>query len=191
MTEATGSQSQPASKSPWEQTWNDVKEAVTDVGNAVKEAVTPASSNPWDREWSKPVPPEKPRVVPPSRFDQVFDRLIGAESGGVHEKGGKLTTSGKGAEGLTQVMPRTGVDPGYGVKPLKDKSKEEYKRFGRDYLKAMLNEFDDDYEKALAAYNAGVGNVKFAIEKGGKKWKDHLPKKEETLPYIEKILRGK
>lgn len=134
-------------------------------------------------------PPIPRRKDAPNKFEEVFSRLITQESGGKHTDGsGKLTTSNKGAKGLTQVMPGTGVDPGYGVAPLKDQSSAEYKRFGKDYLKAMLSEFNGDYEKALAAYNAGVGNVKEAIEKGGKKWKDHLPKPSETLPYIEKIL---
>lgn len=62
MTEATGSQSQP-SKAPWEQAWNDVKTVVTDVGNTVKQAVTPSQGSPWERVWSSPTPPEKARTV--------------------------------------------------------------------------------------------------------------------------------
>lgn len=124
-----------------------------------------------------------------SKFDTVFNKLIGQESGGNHtDSSGNLTTSPKGAKGITQVMPNTGDDPGFGVDPIKDKSQSEYIRFGKDYLKAMLKEFDGDYEKALAAYNSGVGNVKKAIEDGGSKWKDKLPKKEETIPYINNIL---
>ena len=90
-------------------------------------------------------------------------------------------------------MPRTGANPGYGVKPLQNDSPEEYERFGRDYLSAMLREYKGDYEKALAAYNAGPANVNRAISRAraeGGDWKDYLPKPEETLPYIDKILSG-
>ena len=80
--------------------------------------------------------------------------LINQESGGDNS-----AVSPRGARGLTQVMPATGTDPGYGVKPLQNQSPEEFKRFGNDYLKAMLDKYDGDVPKALAAYNAGPGTV--------------------------------
>lgn len=146
--------------------------------------------------WEDGEPPPQivstPKPVKPkgdSQFETVFAKLIHAESKGQHtDASGKLTTSGAGAQGITQLMAKTAQDPGYGVKPVKDSSEKEYLRFGRDYLKAMLKEFGGDYEKALAAYNAGVGNVKKAVSRGGVSWKEHLPKREETLPYINKIL---
>ena len=88
------------------------------------------------------------------KADKLLPFLINQESGGNND-----AVSSKGARGLTQVMPATGVDPGYGVAPLKDQSPEEYRRFGKDYLVAMLNKYDGDVEKSLAAYNAGPGNV--------------------------------
>ena len=107
---------------------------------------------------------------------------------------GNLTTSPVGAKGVTQVMPKTARDPGYGVQPIKDDSHGEYVRFGRDYLTAMLKEFDGDYQKALGAYNAGAGNVKKALLKAAKAgdddWQAHLPKKSETVPYIRNIMKG-
>jgi hypothetical protein len=140
-----------------------------------------------------PVNEVAPRSSGNSKFETVFGRLTKQESGDTHmDASGKLISSVKGAKGITQVMPNTGDDPGFGVAPLKNKTKAEYLRFGRDYLQAMVTEFGGDYEKALAAYNAGVGNVKNAVEKGGANWKDYLPKKSETLPYIERILgKGK
>ena len=88
------------------------------------------------------------------KAEKLLPFLINQESGGNND-----AVSSKGARGLTQVMPETGVDPGYGVAPLKDQSPEEYRRFGKDYLVAMLNKYDGDVEKSLAAYNAGPGNV--------------------------------
>ena len=127
-------------------------------------------------------------------FERVFSQLKVAESGNRHvDASGKLITSKAGAKGITQIMPRTGANPGYGVKPLQNDSPEEYERFGRDYLAAMLREYKGDYEKALAAYNAGPANVNRAISRAraeGGDWKDYLPKPEETLPYIDKILSG-
>lgn len=188
MTEATGSQnqSQPANETaPWEQAWNDVKSGLSTIGSAMSDTFIPKSppkEEPWSQDWGNHTAPPKPKQTT-STFESVFNKLIGAESGGNNN-----AVSPKGAKGVTQVMPKTGVDPGFGVQPLQDTSESEYKRFGRDYLQAMLTEFNGDYEKALAAYNAGVGNVQKAIRKGGDDWKNHLPKPAETLPYIKKIL---
>ena len=94
---------------------------------------------------------------------QVMDALIQQESGGDHS-----AVSPKGARGITQVMPKTGTDPGFGVAPLRDQSEAEYRRFGEDYLTAMLDRYGGDLELALAAYNAGPGRAdQWAKESGG------------------------
>lgn len=85
--------------------------------------------------------------------DAVLPNLIQTES-----SGNPNAVSHKGAIGLTQVMPETAANPGYGVKPMQDNSPEEQKRFGRDYLAAMLKANGGDIHKALSAYNAGQGN---------------------------------
>lgn len=125
-------------------------------------------------------------------IDTVFQGLIKAESGGKHidEKTGKLITSSAGARGITQLMPKTAANPGYGITPVKDDSEEEYTRVGKAVLEKMYNKYGD-WELALAAYNAGVGNVDKARGKAdrfGGNWKDYLPKPSETLPYLDKIL---
>lgn len=169
-----------AAKKPWEE----AQEQASSVIQTVKKTV--GKLLPWE-EAAKPQPPKViTKAKYPDKFEEVFTKLIKQESGGKHEVNGKLLTSPVGAAGVTQVMPKTGVDPGYGVAPLKNKSKEEYIRFGRDYLKAMLGEFNGDYRKALAAYNFGPGSVKAAIEKAnGGDWLRHTPK--ETRDYVRNI----
>jgi hypothetical protein len=124
-------------------------------------------------------------------LDSVFGKLIQAESGGKQfDKSGNILTSNKGAQGITQVMPKTQKDPGFGVTPAKDNSEQELLRVGKEYLNAMYNKFNN-WEYAVAAYNAGPGNVEKAVtraKKEGKDWKTFLPKRSETLPYIDKIL---
>jgi hypothetical protein len=88
--------------------------------------------------------------------------------------------SGKGAEGPTQVMPDTGAQPGFGVKPLADDTWQEKVRLGADYLAAMIKEFNGDIRLGLAAYNAGPQAVKNA---GGDISK--LPR--ETQDYVRKV----
>ena len=170
------------------------------------ETKKPASgaSAPWlaniVNSWFPSAQAPQKKVMPVeegvSKFDTVFSRLVQAESRGKHiSEGGTLTTSPVGAQGITQLMPKTAKDPGYGIEPVRDQSEGEYLRVGRSYFKAMLTNFDGDYEKALAAYNAGSRNVRTAITKATKagdasKWREHLPRGKETNPYIDKIMKG-
>lgn len=121
-------------------------------------------------------------------FDTLYQKVIQAESRGKHRNAaGELTTSPVGAKGISQVMPKTGVDPGYGVAPLKDDSEKEYLRFGKDLLRAYTNELGGDVRKGVAAYNAGPGKVKTLITKHGEQgWESKLP--AETKKYLKTIL---
>lgn len=85
---------------------------------------------------------------------QLLPALIQQESRGRDD-----AVSNKGARGRTQVMPKTGADPGFGVKPMQNQTPQEYERFAEDYLTAMLDRYDGNPEAALAAYNAGPGAV--------------------------------
>lgn len=174
-----------------------------EVGVETKKPASGASA-PWlaniVNSWFPNAQAPQKKVMPAEetgdQFDRVFNRLIQAESRGKHVgEGGTLTTSPVGAQGITQLMPKTAKDPGYGIEPVRDQSEGEYLRVGRSYFKAMLTNFDGDYEKALAAYNAGSRNVRTAITKATKagdasKWREHLPRGKETNPYIDKIMKG-
>jgi hypothetical protein len=134
-------------------------------------------------------PPGKtatPVQIDEGQFNAVFDRLINVESGSLqYDKNGNLTESSKGALGITQVMPATAKKPGFGVAPLQNQTKEEYIRFGRDYLTAMVTKYNGDIKKALAAYNAGPGAIDKAIAKGGDNWIAYAPK--ESQDYVTKF----
>ena len=93
-----------------------------------------------------------PNATTEQIVSQIMPHLIQQESGG-----NPNAVSPKGARGLTQVMPATGRDPGFGVLPLQNDTPEENVRFGRDYLTAMVNRYPGRPDLALAAYNAGPG----------------------------------
>ena len=79
-----------------------------------------------------------------------------------------------GARGLAQLMPGTarelGVDPSDPFANLEG---------GARYLRAQMDRFGGDVEKALAAYNAGPGRV---IKSGG------IPRIRETQLYVSAIM---
>ncbi|HGY5195287.1 TPA: transglycosylase SLT domain-containing protein [Raoultella ornithinolytica] len=92
--------------------------------------------------------------------DTLLQAVFQQESGNRHRNSdGSLVTSPKGAQGAGQIMPPTGKDPGFGVKPLQDDSEQENRRFSGDYLGAMLKRYNGNQILALAAYNAGPGQV--------------------------------
>ncbi|HFE8995048.1 TPA: transglycosylase SLT domain-containing protein [Raoultella ornithinolytica] len=92
--------------------------------------------------------------------ESLLQAVFQQESGNRHRNAdGSLVTSPKGAQGAGQIMPPTGKDPGFGVKPLQDDSEQENRRFTGDYLGAMLKRYNGNQILALAAYNAGPGQV--------------------------------
>lgn len=103
--------------------------------------------------------------------EDIFLRLVGAESGW-----NTRAKSGAGAEGLGQLMP--GTAQGLGVTNPYDPVQNL--TGSARYLSQQLKRFGS-YDKALAAYNAGPGNVE---RYGG------IPPFKETQNYVKKILGG-
>ncbi len=87
----------------------------------------------------------------------------------------KTARSPVGAQGLMQLMPRTGR--WLGAKNLYDP--EQNVEAGVKYIRYLQHRFDGNLHKTIAAYNAGEGNVQ---RYGG------IPPFQETRSYVNKVL---
>jgi len=89
----------------------------------------------------------------------------------------KEAVSEKGASGLMQLLPSTAKE--LGVKNIFDI--EENIEGGTKYFKMLLEKYNGDVKKALAAYNAGFNNVD--------KYQD-IPPFVETQQFIKSVLKN-
>jgi hypothetical protein len=153
--------------------------------------------------------PATPTVAGPVAPEDIYNRMIQAESGGrqFNAQGGVLT-SPKGAMGVGQVMPSTAMQPGYGVTNIFDLAQQRgmpvaqrdeatarqllgneqlNREFGQNYYNAMQQRFPQDPNAAVAAYNAGPGRVGQNLQaNAGQLNTAQLP--NETQAYIQKVM---
>ena len=136
------------------------------------------------RDWGK----DESAVLPSySKFRNTFDSLIrqsadkhkinrGLVKAVIHTESGfnPQALSKPGAQGLMQLMPATADI--YGVTDPFDPSQNV--QAGTQHLKYLLDKYNQ-IELALAAYNAGEGNVK---KYGG------VPPFTETRDYIKRVM---
>ena len=81
-----------------------------------------------------------------------------------------------GAQGLMQLMPKTGQEM-----QLRDPFHPRANIYaGTRYLRILANQFDGDIRKTIAGYNAGPGAVRRA---GG------VPNFPETQVYVQRVLK--
>ncbi len=113
--------------------------------------------------------------------------------------------SSKGAIGFMQLMPETAKDVSkmlnlkYSYNRLKND--QEYNlELGSYYINHLLNQFDNSFILAVAAYNAGPANVKKWINRNGDvrqfkniyeiiDWVEKIPY-PETRNYVQRILEN-
>ncbi len=125
-----------------------------------------------DQDWLRKLLEEM--GVPESEMEKMMTLVLGVIQ---QESGGNANArSPVGATGLMQLMPATAA--GLGVNPNDPKDNV---RGGVKYLMQQLKAFDNDIPKALAAYNAGPGNVQ---KYGG------IPPFAETRNYVAKITQS-
>ena len=105
-----------------------------------------------------------------------FVRQIQSESGF-----SPTAASPAGAVGIAQFEPATAA--GLGVNPYDPISALAG---AARYMASLASQYNGNYAMALAAYNAGGGNVQYAVAAGGANWINFLP--AETQQYLLKIM---
>jgi len=101
-----------------------------------------------------------------------------------------------GAVGMWQFMPETGMEIGLEINDKIDERRNWKKSTvaAARYLKHLAEDhFDNNYELAILAYNAGLGNVKRAIRKNKTTdpWiliQDSSSFKRESREYLPKVI---
>jgi soluble lytic murein transglycosylase-like protein len=140
------------------------------------QALVAKSATPARTAHSRPTPPTTRLAddftAASTRFDisaQLTTALAWQES-----HFAMSSTSPKGAIGIMQLMPGTakelGVDPQVPTANIEG---------GAEYLKMMMDRYDGDLVRALAAYNAGPN----AVDRSG-----GVPPYRETQDYVNAIL---
>lgn len=105
-----------------------------------------------------------------AKVEQILDAMPPIESGG-----NPRAVSPKGARGLYQIMPDTARQ--YGVNPDDLYDPKVGRHTAGRYLMDMMNRYQGDTHKALAAYNAGPGRVDTG-----------RPLPHETRSYISRFM---
>ena len=118
--------------------------------------------------------PELTRVIHSAAQKYAVDPKLVSAVAEVESGGDQNAVSPAGAVGVMQLMPDTAA--GLGINPYDMKSNVEG---GAKYLREMLDTFDGDVKKAVAAYNAGPDSVKAY---GG------VPPYAETQNYVTNVL---
>ncbi|NNE63046.1 MAG: transglycosylase SLT domain-containing protein, partial [Gammaproteobacteria bacterium] len=99
------------------------------------------------------------------------------------------------ASGMWQIIPSTGRFLGLKQNWWYDGRRDiiESTKAALNYLESLGNQFDGDWELALAAYNAGPGKIRSAIRYNKKRKRPtdfwHLTRiRQETKAYVPKLL---
>ena len=151
-------------------------ETVAEVKKIETEGVLPRRSWRYDEE-RKPMFSSKydKIIIEAARHFDVDAALVSAVIKAESDYNPKIV-SNKGARGLMQLMPATAER--FGVSDAFDPVANIHA--GTRYLRWLLKTFDGNADLAVAAYNAGEGNV----------WKyNGVPPFRETVNYINRIAK--
>lgn len=142
--------------------------AVKSIASRIQPAAIPTAS---------PLPPDVlENLVQQSAQKHGLDPALLRAVIGVESGGNPVAVSRKGALGLMQLIPATAER--FGVGNVFDPAQNV--EAGAKYLRELLDRYNGDLTKTLAAYNAGEG----AVERSG-----GMPNYPETRSYVRKVTK--
>lgn len=126
---------------------------------------------------------EAKMIDQPPDMTKLVQAVIHQES-----RGNASAESPKGAKGLMQIMPDTAkeIAKELGITKYDLSDPATNKKFGEYYLTKMIKQFGDP-ELALAAYNAGPGNVAKWISRWGADWTEISKRLKAKGAYMETV----
>jgi len=139
----------------------------------------------FERGSTLPIAVPKPTPKPAQNLDEIINSISARHridpdliNSVIHAESGfnQHAISHKGAQGLMQLMPQTATHLGVADAFSPGDNVEG----GTRYLRELLERYDFDVIKALAAYNAGPGRVE---QYRG------VPPYSETRAYVARIIR--
>ena len=149
----------------------------TDGNGMTTYAVHGSTAVPATMQTTGKSAPYEASIIRHSQRQQVAADLVRAVIQ-VESAFNPVAVSSKGAMGLMQLMPATATELGVN-NPF---DPDQNIRGGVQYLRRLLDRYNGNVELALAAYNAGMGNV----EKYG-----NVPPFKETRNYVKKVTGNK
>jgi soluble lytic murein transglycosylase len=147
------------------------------------------------------------RVVYPVKYEETvmkYSEIYGVDPNlvmaiiKVESKFDSEAVSKKGAIGLMQIMPETGIwaSEKVGIEGFEENDLYNYDtniQIGTWYIGNLINEFDGDIRNAVAAYNGGSGNVRSWLNDESYS-SDGINLSEipfpETRGYVDKVIKA-
>lgn len=139
---------------------------------------------------------------PPTQASLPVERALTLAIARQESEFNREAVSPAGALGLMQIMPATAKEMARKTKTLYSKNRlfeAEYNmRLGSEYLSRLIKGYDGSYVLAVAAYNAGPGNVRRWIRTFGApgkseaaaiNWIEEIPF-AETRNYVQRVLEN-
>lgn len=142
----------------------------------------------WLGQWMYPIPYKD--TIHQKAQDQELDPLLVAAIIRVETNYIAGRESRKGAVGVMQLMPSTAewamqqmkLRSHFSLEQLKDEVDPNI-TIGTWYLKSLINMYDNNIVAAVAAYNAGPGNVNEWLKNGT--WDGSLDTAKNSIPFNE------
>ncbi|SMG54015.1 soluble lytic murein transglycosylase [Paenibacillus aquistagni] len=142
----------------------------------------------WLGQWMYPIPYKD--TIQQKAQDQELDPLLVAAIIRVETNYIAGRESRKGAVGVMQLMPSTAewamqqmkLRSHFSLEQLKDEVDPNI-TIGTWYLKSLINMYDNNIVAAVAAYNAGPGNVNEWLKNGT--WDGSLDTAKNSIPFNE------